>query len=176
MKRIITLMAFAFGSTLAIAQQDPQFSQYMFNKLFMNPAYAGMRRAFCVSAIYRNQWNGFEGAPNTGVFSADLALPDNDNGITGGGVGLNVMYDKLGFENNVSFRGNYSLHIRFDDDRRLGIGVEVGGFSKRVGPSGNQQWIATSNWQNDAVIPPLLKKTVMDMGAGLWYQDRRTWF
>jgi type IX secretion system PorP/SprF family membrane protein len=174
MKRIITLIAFAFGSTLAIAQQDPQFSQYMFNKLFMNPAYAGMRKAFCVSAIYRNQWNGFDGAPNTGVFSADLALPDRTT--TGSGVGLNVMYDKLGFENNLSFRGNYSFHIRFDNDRRLGIGVEVGGYSKRIGPTGNQQWVATSNWQNDGTIPPLLKKTVMDMGLGLWYQDKKMWF
>ena len=174
MKKTITLIAFALGSTLAIAQQDPQFSQYMYNKLFMNPAYAGMRKAFCVSAVYRNQWNGFEGAPNTGVFSADLALPDK--GPRGGGVGLNLMYDKLGFENNVSFRGNYSLHIRLDDERRIGIGIELGGYSKRVGPSGNQQWVATTGWQNDITIPPLLKKTVMDLGVGLWYQDKRAWF
>lgn len=174
MKKTITIIAFALGSTLAMAQQDPQFSQYMFNKLFMNPAYAGMRKAFCVSAIYRNQWNGFEGAPNTGVFSADLPLAEKSG--RGGGVGLNMMYDKLGFENNISFRGNYSFHLCFDNERRIGFGLELGGYSKRVGPSGNQQWVATTNWQNDITIPPLLKKTVMDMGFGVWYQDRKMWF
>ncbi len=174
MKKIITLFVLAFGSTQAIAQQDPQFSQYMNNKLFMNPAYAGMREALCFSGIYRNQWNAFEGAPNSGVFSGDVFLPKSR-----GGVGINIMYDKLGFENNLSFRGSYSFHIPVFTEKRkgkLGIGVELGGFSKRIGPSGNQQWVATTNWQNDVVIPPQIKKTVLDMGFGLWYQDKKMWF
>ncbi|CAN5419869.1 type IX secretion system membrane protein PorP/SprF [soil metagenome] len=170
MKKTITLFALAFGSTLAIAQQDPQFSHYMNNKLFVNPAYAGIRKALCFSAIFRNQWNGFDGAPNSGIFSADLALPEN------GGVGLNVMFDKLGFEKNISFRGNYSRHFTLPNNGILAAGVEIGGFSKRVGPTGNQQWVATTNWQSDGTIPPLLKKTVLDMGLGLWYQDARKWF
>ncbi|MEO5642924.1 MAG: type IX secretion system membrane protein PorP/SprF [Bacteroidia bacterium] len=171
MKRLLTIFVLAFGSTLAIAQQDPQFSQYMHNKLFINPAYAGMKKAFCISALYRNQWNGFEGAPNTGTFSADLALPRN------GGVGLNVMYDKLGFENNVSFRGSYSFHIPMPTkEGRLGIGIELGGYSKRIGPTGTQHWLATSDWTSDPTVPTLLKKTVLDMGFGLWYQDKNVWF
>lgn len=164
------MFALAFGSTLAIAQQDPQFSQYMHNKLFMNPAYAGMRKTLCISAIYRNQWNGFEGAPNTGAFSADIALPRN------GGLGLTLMNDKLGFENNMSFRGSYSFHVPIRaTDGRLGIGVEAGGYSKRIGPSGSQHWIATSDWTGDPNVPTLLKKTVLDMGFGLWYQDKNVW-
>jgi type IX secretion system PorP/SprF family membrane protein len=171
MKKIITLIAFAFGSTLAIAQQDPQFSQYMNNKLFMNPAYAGMRDALCFSGIYRNQWNAFDGAPNSGVFSADVFLPKN-----AGGAGFTLMYDKLGFESNLSFRGSYSYHVTISKYGKLGIGIELGGFSKRVGPSGNQQWVSSTNWQQDITIPPQIKKTVLDMGFGLWYQDRKKWF
>jgi type IX secretion system PorP/SprF family membrane protein len=177
MKKIITLFAFAFGSTLANAQQDPQFSQYMHNKLFMNPAYAGMRNALCVSGIYRNQWNGFDGAPNSGVFSADMPLARYGRSI--GGAGLTLMYDKLGFESNLSFRGSYSFHIPVGPANRngvLGIGIDLGGFSKRVGPSGNQQWVATTNWLADGTIPPQIKKTVLDVGFGLWYQNRKMWF
>ena len=170
MKKTITLIVFAFGSTLAIAQQDPQFSQYMHNKLFMNPAYAGMRKALCFSGIYRNQWNAFDGAPNSGVFSADMALRNN------GGVGLNLMYDKLGFENNLSFRGAYSFHIPVFEEGKLGIGIEFGGFSKRIGPSGSDRWQATTNWETDPTIPPQIKTTVLDMGFGLWYQDKKMWF
>ncbi len=173
MKNFFTLilLRLLLNATALFAQQDPQFSHYMNNKLFMNPAYAGMRRALCMSAIYRNQWNGFEGAPNSGVFSADLALPDER-----GGVGFNLMYDKLGFENNLNFNGNYSKHFELKNQAKLGIGIEVGGFSKRLGPSGNQQWLATTNWQADASIPPQIKKTVLDFGLGIWYQDPKLWF
>lgn len=171
MKKILTLFAFAFGSTLANAQQDPQFSQYMHNKLFMNPAYAGMRDALCFSGIYRNQWNAFDGAPNSGVFAADIYLPKN-----AGGAGLTLMYDKLGFEQNLSFRGSYSYHISFFNGGKLGIGIDFGGLSKRLGPSGNDHWIAGTGWGNDIAIPPQIKKTVLDMGFGLWYQNRRMWF
>ncbi|MDQ3110436.1 MAG: type IX secretion system membrane protein PorP/SprF [Bacteroidota bacterium] len=169
MKKILTLLILAFGSTQASAQQDPQFSQYMHNKLFINPAYAGMKKALCFSAIYRNQWNGFDGAPNSGVFSADIPLRKN------GGAGFNFMYDKLGFESNVSFRGNYSYRVKLTKEAKLGIGIDLGGFSKRVGPSANQQWQATTNWQTDGVIPPLIKTTVLDMGFGLWFQNERLW-
>lgn len=171
MRKIITLFVLAFGSTQAIAQQDPQFSQYMNNKLFMNPAYAGMRQALCFSGIYRNQWNSFEGAPNSGVFSADVFLPED-----AGGIGFNLMYDKLGFENNLSFRGSYSYHVDVSRHGKLGIGVELGGFSKRIGPTGSDQWLSSTSWQSDPGIPPQIKKTVLDMGFGLWYQDQRTWF
>lgn len=171
MKKTLTIIAFALGSLTAFAQQDPQFSQYMHNKLFMNPAYAGMRQALCATAIYRNQWNGFEGAPNSGVFSADVFLPQLH-----GGAGINIMYDKLGFENNMGYRLDYSFHIPNVGGGVLGIGLELGAFSKRLGPTGSQSWVATTSWQNDGSIPPQLKKTVFDMGFGLWYNRQNLWF
>jgi type IX secretion system PorP/SprF family membrane protein len=170
MKKIITIFAFSLASLAATAQQDPQFSQFMHNKLFMNPGYAGMRQALCFSLIGRQQWSGFDGAPQSGVFSADFFHP-----AIYGGVGINVMYDKLGFENNMRYNLNYSFHLPLGGGV-LGIGLELGAFSKRIGPTGSQQWIATTNWQNDGSIPPQLKKTVFDMGFGLWYQRQNIWF
>lgn len=171
MKKTLTIIAFALGSTAAFSQQDPQFSQYMYNKLFMNPGYSGMRQALCFTAIARQQWAGFDGAPKSGVFSADCFLPQIH-----GGIGINIMYDQLGFENNMGYRLNYSFHQPVGGGV-LGIGIELGAFSKRLGPDGtNQHWLATTNWQNDQSIPPLLVKTVFDMGFGLWYQRQNLWF
>ncbi len=171
MKKILTIIAFALGSTAAFSQQDPQFSQFMYNKLFMNPGYAGMRQALCFTAIARQQWSGFDGAPQSGVFSADAFLPQIH-----GGVGLNIMYDKLGFENNMGYRVNYSFHLNNVGGGTLGIGVELGAFSKRLGPGSGQNWLATTTWQNDQSIPPQLKKTIFDLGFGLWYQRQNLWF
>ncbi|HEU4716374.1 MAG TPA: type IX secretion system membrane protein PorP/SprF [Bacteroidia bacterium] len=171
MRKTLTTVAFVLGSIAAFSQQDPQFSQYMYNKLFMNPGYAGIRQALCATAIYRDQWQGFDGAPKTGVFSADYFSP-----AIHGGVGLNIMTDKLGFESTMAFRADYSFHVLNLAGGVLGIGVELGAVSKRIGPTGSDSWIATTNWQSDQSIPPQLKKTVFDAGAGLWYQRQNIWF
>jgi type IX secretion system PorP/SprF family membrane protein len=83
-------------------------------------------------------------------------------------------YDQLGFETNVGYKLNYSFHRNIGRGI-LGIGVEAGAFSKRVGPTGSEQWNATTNWQNDPVVPPQLKKTVGDLGFGLWYESENIW-
>jgi type IX secretion system PorP/SprF family membrane protein len=171
MKKTLTLIAFALASVPAFSQQDPQFSQYMHNKMFMNPGYAGMRQALCFSSIYRKQWSGFDGAPQTGVFSGDIYLYPQIHG----GVGLNIMWDKLGFETNMRYELAYSFHQNLAGGV-LGIGVQLGAYSKKIGPTGSDQWLATTNWQQDASIPPQMSKTVFDFGFGLWYQRQNIWF
>lgn len=170
MKKILTLFAFALSGISVFAQQDPQFTQYMHNKLFMNPGYAGMKHSFCFTGIGRQQWAGFDGSPRSGVFSADLWTPQ-----FGGGIGLNVMYDKLGFENNARYEFDYSFHLQEVLGGQLGIGIGVGAYSKRVGPGSGEQWQSTTNWTQDPHIPPQLKQTVMDFGFGLWYQRGNSW-
>ncbi|HET6990422.1 MAG TPA: PorP/SprF family type IX secretion system membrane protein, partial [Bacteroidia bacterium] len=169
MKKIFTISLLLLIATTFFAQQDPQFSQFMFNKLFMNPGYAGMTHSFCFTGIARQQWAGFDGSPRSGVFSADSYVPE-----LSGGIGLNVLYDQLGFESNLAIRGNYSFH-RTLGSGEIGFGIEVGSFSKRLGPIGQQQWQATTNWQSDPNIPPQVKKTVMDFGSGIWYQNSKVW-
>jgi type IX secretion system PorP/SprF family membrane protein len=176
MKKTLTTLAFAVFALTASAQQDPQFTQFMFNKMFMNPGYAGIRHALCFSGIARQQWAGFDGSPQSGVFSGDMFLPKLK-----GGVALNVMYDKLGFEQNMAYRAAYSFHVPIkggyeNGGSTLGIGLELGALSKRVGPTGSDQWLATTNWQQDGSIPPQIKKTNFDLGFGIWFQRQNMWF
>jgi type IX secretion system PorP/SprF family membrane protein len=175
MKHIFTHLAFLclFGTaTVGLnAQQDPQFSQYMYNKLFMNPGYAGMKHAICFTGIMRQQWAGFDGSPRSGVFSGDwYAEPLH------GGLGVNFLYDQLGFEKNLAYRINYSFHVENVLGGTLGIGIEGGGMTKTLGPTGSQSWVSTTNWTNDPTVPPQLKASKMDFGAGVWYERENMWF
>lgn len=171
MKKTLTLMALLCLSVYTFAQQDPQFTQFTHNKLFMNPAYAGMKHGLCFTGIARQQWVGFEGAPKSGILSADIYLED-----LSGGVGLNLMYDELGFEKNLAYRIAYSFHRDKIFGGTLGIGVEAGATTKILGPTGNQSWIASSNWQNDPTVPPQMKDRKFDCGVGVWYQRENLWF
>lgn len=107
------------------AQQAPQISQYMFNGLFINPAYAGYREQTNITGIYRNQWTGVEGAPRTGSLAVDGTV--NDDKV---GLGLNVIADKLGAMTNLAAYANFAYRIKFDTyegvPRTLAIGVSGG--------------------------------------------------
>jgi len=105
----------------ALAQQDAQFSQNMFLKLPVNPGYAGTNRALCATAVYRDQWVGFPGAPKTFLFCADALVPSLH-----GGVGLTAMNDKIGNFNFTNVRGAYSFHKQVGQTGILGVGIEAG--------------------------------------------------
>ncbi len=113
------------GSRELRAQQDIQFSQYIFNGLSVNPAYAGYKEDLYFNSVYRKQWVSFPGSPQSGAVSLD--------GLVGGegkvsGVGGQVSWDKLGAQKNLSIFGSYAYRIQFDeeDTRRLCIGFGFG--------------------------------------------------
>lgn len=170
MKKIITLSGLLCLSLNLFAQQDPQFTQFTHNKLFFNPGYAGMKHGLCFTGLARQQWAGFDGAPRSGIFSADMYFED-----LSGGLGLNLMYDELGFEKNLSYRLAYSFHLGNVFGGTIGIGVEAGAATKILGPTGNQSWVASTNWQNDPTVPPQMKDRKFDCGVGVWYQRDNLW-
>ena len=90
MKRVLILLLSILLVADVAAQQDPQFSQNMFNKLANNPGFAGSRGNIATSVLHRSQWMGFEGAPTTQNFSIDAELP-----FLYGGVGLNIVKDNI---------------------------------------------------------------------------------
>ncbi|TND09184.1 MAG: Bacteroidetes-specific putative membrane protein [Bacteroidetes bacterium] len=173
MRKTLTTLGLAMIGFTAMAQQDPQFTQYMFNKLFTNPGYSGYHKSLCGTVIGRQQWSGFDGAPTTFVVSIDAALGAQRNH----GLGVNLMFDKLGFEATNGYRLNYAYHLPLMSGQAdLGIGIEVGAISKTIGPTGSNSWLATQNWQTDPSIPPLLKKTTFDLGFGLYFSTQKIHF
>lgn len=123
-KRIPIVLLILTISMSSLAQQDPMYSQYVFNGLILNPAYAGTREALNTTLLYRDQWVGIPGAPKTGMFSADAPLKNLK-----AGVGLYVEFDKIGITSHTGIAGAYSYKIKFNQST-LVLGLQVGvGFS-----------------------------------------------
>lgn len=103
------------------AQQDPQFSQHMFTKLYYNPGFAGANDAICGTLLYRNQWTGFGGEPKTAMLTADMPVD-----ALHGGVGLSVhALDNLGAGSSLNIKANYAYRADLGSGR-IGIGLGVG--------------------------------------------------
>lgn len=159
MKLKITAATFLFASTFAIAQQDPQFTQNMFNRLPINAGYAGMSDAICANLLGRSQWMGFEGAPRTFVLGFDAPIRSINSGI-----GLSIMSDQIGFENNVHAKLAYSYHLPLGSGK-LGIGLDLGMMNKQLGAGLNPLQAG------DPSVPTAggASSTVFDAGFGLYY-------
>jgi type IX secretion system PorP/SprF family membrane protein len=128
----IKLYTIAFSIFLAAAsisnvkaQQNIQFTQYMFNSLSVNPAYAGYKEQWFLQTTVRTQWVGIEGAPQTNQISID-GVTNNENKRYG--IGLQITTDKLGPQTTNSVYGNYAYRIQLDaeDTKRLSFGIGVG--------------------------------------------------
>ncbi|MEK6495307.1 type IX secretion system membrane protein PorP/SprF [Myroides odoratimimus] len=120
-KRIILigvyLLTVGITSTL-YAQQDPQYTQYMYNTNMINPAYAGSRGTLNVFGMYRTQWVGLDGAPKTANVSVSTPL-----GESGLGLGVNFTNDRLGAmdENNISVDLAYAIDLNADYKLAFGL-------------------------------------------------------
>jgi type IX secretion system PorP/SprF family membrane protein len=122
-KKYILLLLIAFGSAKGYGQQTVQFSQYIFNGLAVNPAYAGYKQDWTLNLSSRLQWTGINGAPKTNTVSAD-GLTGNSNV----GLGVIVTSDVLGPQNTSSVYANYAYRLQLDDNdtKRLSFGLAAG--------------------------------------------------
>lgn len=119
-----------FGLTLTgiipvNAQQNIQFTQYIFNSLSVNPAYAGYKEEWFGQLALRSQWTDINGAPKTGQFSVDGILDPEYKRM---GLGVQVTADKLGPQSAVSAYANYAYRLQLDaaDTKRLSFGIGLG--------------------------------------------------
>ena len=110
------------------AQQEPVFTQYMFNPLSINPAYSGTTDALNVNTLTRLQWVGMEGSPKT--FSLTAHTPIEGRKI---GVGITLVSDNIGPVSNTFFTLNYAYHLRLNDALTLSMGIKGGISSYKVG-------------------------------------------
>ncbi len=119
--RCLIMGLFVLFAVKSGAQQLPQFTQYMFNTISVNPAYAGSREGLSLTALHRNQWAGLEGNPTTSTFS--FHTPMNNERV---GLGLSYITDKLGFESTNYVYGDFSYSIPVSFSARLSFGLKAG--------------------------------------------------
>ncbi len=152
-----------------IAQQDPQYSQYMFNHMAVNPGYAGSHDAICLSAVHRQQWVGLDGAPVTSVFTANA--PFKLFGVNHG-VGLTLMSDELGFDQNVSVGLDYAYRMNVGPGK-LGIGVSGMFLNKAL----SAIWSIPGGDPNNDLSIPKENESIMgfDMGLGVFYRAEKVY-
>ncbi len=118
---IIGFLVF-LGGFSAKAQQDPQYTQYMYNTQVVNPAYAGSRDVLSFGLLYRTQWVGFEGAPKTATFTANSPI----GALQNMGLGLSIVRDEIGPAVETNVIVDYSYSINTSDSAELSFGLKAG--------------------------------------------------
>jgi len=120
----VVLIVFGLLSINIVAQQDPQYTQYMYNTMSVNAGYAGQRNVLSATALYRTQWVGIEGAPKTLTFGIHSPLRNEQIGL-----GLNIVSDQLGPAKETYIDGNFSYTLALGDsadDLELSFGLKAG--------------------------------------------------
>ncbi len=104
---------------VSYAQQDAQYTQYMYNTINVNPAYAGSRGVLSVFGLYRTQWVGLDGAPETGAVSVNSPIANSNLG-----VGLSFVNDRIGPTNENTISADISYTIRTSETYKLSFGIK----------------------------------------------------
>lgn len=132
LQRTFYTLAIVVSGVSAHAQQDPQFTQYMFNSVYLTPAYAGVEGVTQMTAIHRSQWLGYQssfndgGAPTTQLISFTSPIYKLKSGF-----GAYAINDKLGPQNNIEAHAMYAYHLGLKDSK-LSFGVKVGFYSQAI--------------------------------------------
>lgn len=170
MKKFFFIVLQICNVFLAVAQEDPQISQYMFNQMTVNPGYTGSEDGICASAWDREDYVGVPGAKNVTVLGVSSSV--KPFGISSG-VGINVANDRIGFNNDKS--ANISYAYRMDlGSGKLGIGINAGVINNAIDPT----WRTISSdgssilngKGNDPSIPDKENIYALDVSAGLFYK------
>jgi len=163
---IVALFLFSIKTTKSYGQQDPQYTQYMYNTMSINPGYAGSNEYLSISAMARSQWVGISGAPQTQTLTFHTPI-----GYSGVGFGMNIISDKLGPSQEVYFDANVSYTIKTSEEGNLAFGLRLGGRSLSL------DW-SKGRYQNPADVvfnQDINNKFLPTLGAGLYYHTEK-WY
>lgn len=140
------------------AQQLPLYSQYMFNTLEINPAYAGFKQAMQFTSIYRKQFNGIKGAPQTAMISGDMPIGD-----TRLGIGLKLVDDRFSIIHSLGAQGSMSYRIE-GDNSNIAFGLQMGALNNKTDFS---ELNITS--PGDPVFAQNLNTLTANFGTGIFF-------
>jgi type IX secretion system PorP/SprF family membrane protein len=164
---VLVLLTLGVGSTEVLAQQDKMYSQYMFNMMALNPAYAGSRDVLSATGLYRNQWVNVEGAPKTMTFTLDT--PINRERV---GLGLQVYNDQIGLQNETGIYGSYAFKIRVGERSTLSLGLQAGATSFRWNLT---EAVLSPGGGNDPVFNQNISKILPNFGTGVYISNDKSY-
>jgi type IX secretion system PorP/SprF family membrane protein len=122
MRTKILIFALMLTCYTGFAQQDAQYTQYMYNTININPAYAGSRGVMSIFGLHRTQWVGLDGAPTTNAFS--INTPINDSNL---GLGVSFVNDKIGPTSDNTISADLSYTIQTSEEFKLSFGIKASG-------------------------------------------------
>jgi len=156
-------------SFIGKGQQVAQYSQWSFNQFAINPAMAGLKNCLDVRGSYRLQWAGFEGAPQTGLFTINAPIKARRKALNSPyhGLGGKIERDQFGHFNNIAISGAYAIHLPIGREKRLSFGVMAG-----VQQFGFDQSIVTTIDPDIAVGQSASNFLFPLIGAGGWYNSK----
>ncbi len=153
-----------FNCSIGVAQQLPQFTQYMYNTISINPAYAGSRETLSIVGLHRSQWVGLEGAPTTQTLSLHTPLRNEKIGL-----GFSFINDELGYENLSYLYGDFSYTIQTSEKAKLSFGLKGGFTSYSLDPE------YRASQAEDPTIRGIEDRWSPNIGAGLYWNTNR-WY
>ena len=159
--RLLSALALMFFSMSANGQQEPMYSQYMFNMLNINPAYAASRGAISTVALYRNQSVGFPGAPRTTSFSIDMPLQNKKIGI-----GAQFYDDRIGIERTTGFNAMYAFRFQFAGSGTLSLGLQAGLLNYQANYTEVNTYVP-----NDPAFSSNVRGVLPAFAAGIYYNS-----
>lgn len=122
MKNYYTLLLVLMCAYFGNAQQDAQYTQYMYNTQVINPGYIGSKEALSFGLLYRSQWVGFDGAPKTATFTVSKPFGE----LKQSSLGLSLVMDKIGPSTETNLVVDYSYSLILSEEGRLSFGVKAG--------------------------------------------------
>jgi len=166
MKKIFFVIGFSFCGCASFAQQDVQFTQYMFNMNAVNPAYTGSRDAISGVALFRTQWVGFDGAPVTQSINVNSPFLNDKLGI-----GLTVLNEKIGPLKQTGIFTDFAYRIRFEK-ATLAMGLKAGADIFQAGFND----LNVINSGDNQFQTNVSSKLLPNLGFGIYYHAERYYF
>lgn len=166
MKRIYSIALVALLSLSATAQQDPHYTQYMYNMNIINPAYAGSKENLALGLLYRKQWVDIQGAPETFTFSGHTPVGKNV------GIGLSAISDKIGPVNEQNLYADFSYTLNLGGEHKLAFGIKAGATFHKVGLF-DQIGNGFVPQPGDPAFSENIDNVYLNFGSGLFYYTDR---
>ncbi|MEN2402982.1 type IX secretion system membrane protein PorP/SprF [Flavobacterium sp. MC2016-06] len=166
MKKTILLLLLLVSFFDSFAQQQSQYTQYMYNTMTINPGYTGTRGVPSILGLYRAQWIGLDGAPVTANFSVESPISEN-----GQGLGLSIIYDEIGPTTDTDLTLNYSYPIQLSATLKMSLGASATLDFFKVDYSDLNIYDP-----NDPNLSGILTKTSPNIGAGIYFHSDKWYF